>query len=133
MVKIKSQLMNIFIIFCISLVVISSFVLLGRNGKIETFEINYYAVVNGKTQNVPTVCVKVGGQYPTEYVSGAKDVTIDDLCKIVCIDSNSDYMFTGWFLDESCTKAFDGVIEKNTTGDITLFARLSYAKWSDSY
>ena len=102
----------------------------GVQRKPSVYTVTYQAVISGEVQDVPEILWKAGGQYPTEYVSGAKDVAVDGLQKTVWIDEYHDYTFCGWYEDKALTKAFDGVIEKRTTGDVTLYAKVSYGTWT---
>lgn len=93
------------------------------------YKIEYKAVIDGKVASVPTAMYYADGEYPTHYKAGER-VTVSDL-QFIYYDEKTDYSFKGWYLDEACTQAFDGVMDTNT--NVTLYAKISVAYWTDNY
>ena len=110
---------------------LSGFTFAFTNNEVKNtkYKIEYKAVIEGKAVQVPTAMYKPSGEYPTHFKAG-ESVTVSDLWSI-CYNKNTDYEFKGWYLDEACTQAFDGTIEN--AGNITLYANISVALWTDNY
>ena len=94
--------------------------------------ITYQMVIKDEVQNVMVGMYKDGANYPKWYNEG-ESVTIDNL-KSQYQTFNSDgsgveYNFKGWYLDEACEQEFTGITTQ-TRGDITLYAKITYASWS---
>ena len=71
-----------------------------------------------------------GGHYPTSYMEGVGD-SVDDLKEKINV-GNYYIEFLGWYLDEACKTPFDGVIDSNERGDITLYAKTRNVAFSTS-
>lgn len=99
--------------------------------KVE-YNVTYVAVQNGTVTDIHPDFYKNGGSYPSEYVSGV-GATIDDLNGYVYVSAYEDRTFKGWYLDSACTEAFDGTIDKEAVGDITLYAKISVGYWTKNY
>ena len=115
------------------------------------YKIKYVAVQDGAETDVYSALWKTDGNYPKGYNNGEETVIDDLLGKMnpiedgemagMCygqgvpdpINPNKDYSFYGWYLDKKCTEAFDGIISKNTVGDITLYAKISVSYWTNNY
>ena len=67
-----------------------------------------------------------GGRKETEYGTILYEVYAPG-------EPNTGYSFIGWYLDEACTQAFDGYVERGTVGDLTLYAKISVSVWTDFY
>jgi len=91
------------------------------------YNIAYYAVVDGAetASEVPQDAWIEDGKYPTSY---SKETIISNLktSYTVTIEDQEGVMaFGGWYLDKACTQAFTGITAQ-TTGDITLYAKLTF-------
>ena len=74
------------------------------------------------------------GNYPETYTQGSA-VSISNLkSSFFCggiyhsgsgVNGTGHYLFEGWFLDKATTKPFNGTIPAGTTGDITLYAKIT--------
>ena len=95
-----------------------------------TYSITYKAVEAGVVGEIHPLLFKANGNYPTEYRS-VMGATVDELKEIVYPTRNEDIMFFGWYYDEACTLPFNGIIAPRTKGNITLYARISKAYWTD--
>lgn len=91
------------------------------------YKIFYKAIDCGKVIAVPKAMYKPDGLYPTLYKDG-EAVTVSDLQDVY---GDTDYEFFGWFLDEACTKVFDGVVNGNKS--VTLYAKIDVAAWTKNY
>ena len=116
----------------LSLAFVSGFAMLfARRDKVE-YDITYVAIQNGKQTDIHADFYKKGGSYPSEYISGA-GATIDDLKDSISVGSNENRLFIGWYLDQYCTEEFDGTIDKESVGNITLYAKISVGYWTKNY
>ena len=87
-----------------------------------TYEITYYAVLDGEKQDVPNEAWKENGSYPETYERGKK-TDVDMLKASYNLTDTTKVLFQGWFTDEGCTVAFEG-ITSHTKGDQNLYAKL---------
>ena len=74
------------------------------------YKIEYKAIIEGKTVDVPAAMYYSDGNYPTHYKAG-ETVTVSDL-QFIYYNKNTDYDFKGWYLDKACTQLFSGTIRK---------------------
>lgn len=102
--------------------------------------IEYKAVVYSVDQNVETKVISVpkgmwrkNGEYPVSYLDCNTDINVDALSKgTYYLDNGSggSYYFEGWYIDEACTQAFNGLTQ-DMCGMITLYAKLrATIEWS---
>lgn len=103
----------------------------GKHERVK-YDITYVAVQDGKVTDIHADMYKKGGLYPSEYISG-DGATIDDLKGYISVGAYEDRTFKGWYLDEACTEEFDGTIEKEIVGNITLYAKISVGYWTKNY
>lgn len=77
---------------------------------------------------IPEQMKRKDGNYPSTYYEGigAQVDTLKDY-----EDRNNEWRFLGWYTDKACTEKFEGTIDITQTGDVTLYAKLYYAAWSD--
>lgn len=110
---------------------LSEFTFVSSNNTIKNtkYKITYQAVIDGEVASVPARMYYSDGEYPTHFKAG-ETVTVSDL-QFIYYDKNTDYDFVGWYLDEACTQAFDGTIKENA--NVTLYAKISAAYWTDNY
>ncbi len=99
---------------------------------VAVYKIVYYAVVKGKSVDIPAKVYKQDGNYPSGYLS-SNGATVDDLSESTSVTALEDWFFKGWYLDEACTQAFDGTIKSGTKGDIVLYAKISKNVWTPCY
>ena len=90
------------------------------------YDITYSAVLDGTKQDVPQTAWKENGAYPKQYERG-KETKVDNLKAYY--DASTDtqnvkVLFQGWFTDEACTQAFEGITSK-TRNALTLYAKLT--------
>lgn len=98
----------------------TDFVLYAKISTAEKKEIRYYAVVNGVKGNVPAEVYGADKtQYPSFYVVG-RGAVIGDLL------TTNEYVFGGWYLDEGCKIACNGV-STTESDDVTVYAKLTFA------
>lgn len=130
-----SKVKRILLIFGISLLLltfVSSIALLfSRREKVE-YGITYVAIQDGKQTDIHGDFFKNGGSYPSEYISGT-GATVDDLKSYISVGAYEDRTFKGWYLDKACTEEFDGMIDKKSVGNITLYAKISVGYWTKNY
>ncbi len=90
-----------------------------------TYSITYQAAPQcGISDGLFQALKMVLGTYPDSYTVGI-GVTVSELRSDV-IDETYRYTFEGWYYDEECTqKCENGVIDKDKTGDIVLYAQIS--------
>ncbi len=89
------------------------------------YDVAYYAVLDGEKQDVPEAAWKENGAYPTQYERG-KETEIDTLKAYYDVSTDTQdakVLFQGWFTDEACTQAFEGITSK-TRNALTLYAKL---------
>lgn len=113
----------------------SEFNLVTENNAVDytdRYTITYIAVQDGELTKINSELWKEEGYYPTVYVFG-EEHQIDDLKAMIYLTTSTDLGFYGWYLDEECTEAFDGVITPETFGNITLYAKLEVAEWTPFY
>lgn len=94
--------------------------------------ITYKAVIGKTIGDIPTGMFIEDGDYPVEYVETVSVLTISNLKNFETYEgdgSGLSYEFKGWFTDEACTKAFTGITTE-TTGNITLYAKIIFSYWS---
>ena len=94
--------------------------------EVDKFNIAYYCVINGEKGEIPQEVYVDGANYPLEYTGGNVCI-IDGLKTSYNVKEdfiNYEIKFDGWFVDEACTLAFEGV-DKATTGNIVLYAKLT--------
>lgn len=131
MTKVK-RILLIIGISLLSLTLVSGVALLfGRHKKVE-YKITYVAIQKGVQTDIHPDLYKRGGNYPLEYTSGT-EVAIDDLRDYIWVGAYEDRVFQGWFLDSNCTEEFDGTIDKDEIGNITLYAKISVGYWTPNY
>lgn len=99
---------------------------------VEKYGITYYGVIDGEKTEIPDYMYLSGTVYPTEYEKG-QGTSVPALREYYPVTDLKDIAFDGWYLDEECTQAFDGVISAESTGDITLYAKLVYWQWTPNY
>ena len=117
----------------------------------ESYAITYRGIVGGKDGEIYAGMWSTNGSYPTDYVAGKETVISDLLGKMSPVDwegfegmyigapvmdsdnPHKDYSFYGWYLDAGLENEFDGVIDKNQTGDITLYAKISVGYWTNNH
>lgn len=77
---------------------------------------------------IPEQMKRKDGNYPSTYYEGigAQVDTLKDY-----EDRNNEWRFLGWYTDKACTEKFEGTIDITQTGDVTLYAKLYYAAWTD--
>ena len=77
---------------------------------------------------------KADGVYPTFYCEGTTPAISDLKSSFSCgegyhsgggVIGTGHYNFEGWYLDNEMTKPFSGTIPAGTTGDITLYAKIT--------
>lgn len=77
---------------------------------------------------------KADGVYPTFYCEGTTPAISDLKSSFSCgegyhsgggVIGTGHYNFEGWYLDNEMTKPFNGTIPAGTTGDITLYAKIT--------
>lgn len=77
---------------------------------------------------------KADGVYPTFYCEGTTPAISDLKRSFSCgegyhsgggVIGTGHYNFEGWYLDNEMTKPFNGTIPAGTTGDITLYAKIT--------
>ncbi len=77
---------------------------------------------------------KTDGVYPTFYCEGTTPAISDLKRSFSCgegyhsgggVIGTGHYNFEGWYLDNEMTKPFSGTIPAGTTGDITLYAKIT--------
>ena len=115
----------------------TAFTFIRKNNTVEftptTYKIVYRAVHNGKTvTDVHEAFFVNGNAYPTVYWYGV-DTKIDDLKEIIYPSPYEDRVFEGWYLDEACTIAFDGVIDAGERGHIVLYAKVDVVEWTPMF
>ena len=93
------------------------------------YGMKYKIVTPNKVSSVPNKMFKTDGKYPTRFKSGEL-LTVSDLNDI-WYDDYTDYEFCGWYLDETLTKAFDGIIYDNM--NYNLYAKVLVGYWTANY
>lgn len=96
------------------------------------YGITYKGVLYGEVIEIPEYMYLSGSEYPTEYEKG-QGASVPELREYYPVTDLKDIAFYGWYLDEECTQAFDGVISTESTGDITLYAKFVYWHWTPNY
>ncbi len=94
--------------------------------------ITYKAVIGKTIGDIPTGMFIKNGDYPVEYVETVSVLTVSNLKNLETYEadgSGSSYEFKGWFTDEACTQAFTSITTE-TTGNITLYAKIILSYWS---
>ncbi len=98
----------------------------------EKYDITYKGVLYGEVIEIPEYMYLSGSEYPTEYEKG-QGASVPELREYYPVTDLKDIAFYGWYLNEECTQAFDGVISTESTGDITLYAKFVYWHWTPNY
>ena len=116
----------------------------------EKFSIAYYAIIDDSREEIYEGMWAKNGSYPAYYVSG-KETTVSDLlgkmipaeldgCPVYVgspvpdkDNDRKDYSFYGWYWDAGLENAFDGTIDENQTGDITLYAKIEIGYWTANH
>lgn len=85
-------------------------------------------VIGSQEVEIPEQMKRKDGNYPSTYYEGigAQVDTLKDY-----EDRNNEWRFLGWYTDKACTEKFEGTIDITQTGDVTLYAKLYYAAWTD--
>lgn len=99
---------------------------------VAKYAITYKGVLYGEVIEIPEYMYLSGSEYPTEYEKG-QGASVPELREYYPVTDLKDIAFYGWYLDEECTQAFDGVISTESTGDITLYAKFVYWHWTPNY
>lgn len=88
--------------------------------EVVTYTVTYKAVIDGVLSNdaIPADMKATGGQYPTSFVYGVGAV-------VSALTDNATYEFDGWYIDVSCTTAFDSPISTTDNANKTLYAKLT--------
>lgn len=110
---------------------ISTFSVIPKEETPLKYTITYRAVRNGMIENIHEDFWKENGNYPTSYISG-EETSIDDLKDYVFVSSSQDFVFGGWYWDTEFSKEFNGVTSK-TSGNVTLYAKVTDAYWTGFY
>lgn len=101
----------------------------------EGYTITYRMIITNE-ENKEAIIYKglfnKNGNYPKSYNS-EDGAVVSELEKITFTYEGKDYVFQGWYLNKECTATFDGTINPGTTGDITLYAKVSHGSWSGFY
>lgn len=120
-----------------------------------TYTISYRMVTNGTEEEIYAPLFKRDGEYPIVYDSGDK-ITVSDLNGKVNVtpvpdswgmsgayvssseysdpnNPNRSFAFYGWFLDSECTVPLSDNTIYNTSGNITLYAKVSVSSWTNYY
>jgi uncharacterized repeat protein (TIGR02543 family) len=85
----------------------------------QRIAINYFAIVNGEKTGIPQVMYDTDTtKYPSTYTVGF-GATIGDLI------SNDEYIFEGWYQDETCQTPFVG-ISKTENQTVTVYAKITH-------
>ena len=90
------------------------------------YSITYRMVVNGKAQYVDARMFAPSSTYQTTFTYG-ENATVDDL-QFINYTECLDYAFEGWYLDKSCTIAFEGTDKFQE--NVTLYAKIDVSEWS---
>ncbi len=98
----------------------------------DTYKITYRMVVDGEESAVYPALFSSDGNYPLKYNTG-EEVSVSELESFVWAGAYSDYTFNGWYMDKELSVVFDGTINSETTGDITLYADIVQGFWSKNY
>lgn len=113
------------------------------------YSITYKMVSGGEVQEVYEPLFKENGNYPIYYEAG-ETITVSDLNgrassvdlpygEVVTgafLDPNNsqrDFVFKGWYLDEACTVLLVNNSFCNLYEDITLYAKVSIGYWTKNY
>ena len=85
----------------------------------QRIAINYFAIVNGEKTGIPQVMYDTDTtKYPSTYTVGF-GATIGDLI------SNDEYIFEGWYQDETCQTPFIS-ISKTENQTVTVYAKITH-------
>ena len=85
-----------------------------------------YVGINGQTgkiMEIPAELKKLGGNYPTEYVIG-EITTIDAMQTQSVFVGSIEYVFKGYYTDESCNNVFENISEEETNL-ITIYVKIA--------
>ena len=85
-----------------------------------------YVGVNGQTGEIieiPAELKKLGGSYPTEYVVG-EITTVDAMQTESVFVGLIEYLFEGYYTDESCNNVFENISEEETN-PITIYVKIA--------
>ena len=84
-----------------------------------SYSITYYAVIDGGTPTgIPNEMKAQNGRYPQSYLYGIGAVVSD-------LVDNATYTFEGWYIDASCTTAFNSPISITDNANKILYAKLT--------
>ena len=98
----------------------------------ETYQIYYYMRRSDwKPDKIPVNFYVSGGRYPQKYTEGI-GATVDNLKDKILYNNNYYIEFLGWYLDLECKIPFDGTIDPDQTGDISLYAKTKNTPLSTS-
>ena len=85
----------------------------------RVFDINYFAIINGEKTGIPQSMYDTDtSKYPSSYTVGF-GASIGELV------SSEEYIFEGWFKDESCQTPFTG-ISKTDENAVTVYAKVTH-------
>ena len=95
------------------------------------YTITYRAVHGGMIENIHEDMWKEDGNYPTYYIQG-EETEIDDLRSYVPVSATHDLDFGGWYWDVKFENEFNGFTDE-TSGDVTLYAKITDGYWTANY
>ena len=85
---------------------------------VVTYNITYYAVINGGTPtDIPEGMKATEGKYPTSYVYGEGAVVSE-------LQDTDTYDFQGWYIDAACVEEFKSPIATTSATNQTLYAKI---------
>ncbi len=119
--------------------------------KHNVYKIHYVGVMDGEEIEIPEFMYSKSGSYPTLYISGRETEVSDLLGKMELVeweeigsvrigsgvadpeDELTDWEFYGWYWGNDLVNEFSGIIPNEQAGEITLYAKIDCAEWSNNH